>query len=200
MHRHRERSVNKSPPTVLFEHIRPQILEKTRHMLRTIGLPGHSRFIKIATIDMGVQAAGVVKTGHRKFAQIISTDGVSCSVSVSRPWSSELPRRCDGDMYGFDADGKFHPITLNPASRVIGLHPGRIDICTVLLDAFHAMNRISKHFQKSHGGFRPFIACLRDAIFLVSSEDVKLVEEVLLQQGLTRDEIQKKRILNGRSF
>lgn len=43
----------------------------------------------------------------------------------------------------------------------------------VRLDLFHALNRISRVVKKSHGAFKPFMARLRDACFLVNRDDVQ---------------------------
>lgn len=44
----------------------------------------------------------------------------------------------------------------------------------VLLDLFHALNRLSRTIKKRHGAFRPFMARMRDACFLVNRDDVEL--------------------------
>ena len=43
----------------------------------------------------------------------------------------------------------------------------------VCLDIFHALQRISRLVNKNHGAFKPFMARLRDAGFIVNSEDIK---------------------------
>ena len=43
----------------------------------------------------------------------------------------------------------------------------------VRLDVFHALRRISRLVEKNRGAFKPFMARLRDAFFIVNSEDVK---------------------------
>jgi hypothetical protein len=63
----------------------------------------------------------------------------------------------------------------------------------ILLDIFHAMQRISKTLKKAHGAFRAFLARLRDAFFWVSKEDLDLLVTFLKTQGLTDDDIQRKR-------
>lgn len=45
----------------------------------------------------------------------------------------------------------------------------------VCLDIFHALQRISKLLKKSHGAFKPFMARLRDACFIVNLDDIKEV-------------------------
>lgn len=42
----------------------------------------------------------------------------------------------------------------------------------VRLDIFHALQRISRLVKKSHGAFRPFMARLRDACFVVNRDDI----------------------------
>lgn len=46
------------------------------------------------------------------------------------------------------------------------------DMFFVRLDLFHALNRLSRTARKTHGAFRPFMARLRDACFLVNRDDV----------------------------
>ena len=43
----------------------------------------------------------------------------------------------------------------------------------VRLDIFHALQRISRLVKKSHGAFKPFMARLRDACFIVNLEDIE---------------------------
>ncbi|CAB1117108.1 unnamed protein product [Ectocarpus sp. CCAP 1310/34] len=43
----------------------------------------------------------------------------------------------------------------------------------VRLDIFHALQRVSKLCKKSHGAFKPFMARLRDACFIVNLDDIK---------------------------
>lgn len=43
---------------------------------------------------------------------------------------------------------------------------------SIRLDVFHALNRISRVVKKGHGAFKPFMARLRDACFLVNRDDV----------------------------
>lgn len=43
----------------------------------------------------------------------------------------------------------------------------------VRLDVFHALQRVSKLCKKSHGAFKPFMARLRDACFIVNLDDIK---------------------------
>lgn len=52
------------------------------------------------------------------------------------------------------------------------------------------MNRISKLLKKAHGAWRPFMARLRDAFFLVSRHDVEVVESSLRAKGHSDTEIQ----------
>ncbi|KAI9103905.1 hypothetical protein DFS34DRAFT_646003 [Phlyctochytrium arcticum] len=70
----------------------------------------------------------------------------------------------------------------------------------VLLDALHAMNRISKYLKKSHEAFHPFMARFRDTLFMVSAGDVELVEEVLRKQGLSDADIEEKKDIEWRFF
>ena len=43
----------------------------------------------------------------------------------------------------------------------------------VRLDIFHALQRISKLCKSKHGAFKPFMARLRDACFIVNLDDIK---------------------------
>ena len=43
----------------------------------------------------------------------------------------------------------------------------------VRLDTFHALPRISRLVKKSHGAFKPSMAWLRDAYYIVNPEDNK---------------------------
>ena len=43
----------------------------------------------------------------------------------------------------------------------------------VRLDTFHALSRISCLVKKSHGAFKPFMAWLRNACYIVNLEDIK---------------------------
>lgn len=43
----------------------------------------------------------------------------------------------------------------------------------VRLDIFHALQRLSRLLKKSHGAFRPFMARLRDACFIVNLADIE---------------------------
>ncbi|KAJ3081332.1 hypothetical protein HDU99_005967, partial [Rhizoclosmatium hyalinum] len=66
-------------------------------------------------------------------------------------------------------------------------------ILKVRLDCFHAMNRINKTLLKSHGAYKPFMARLRDAFFLISKDDLDLVVAALKTAGLSDDEIEAKK-------
>lgn len=43
----------------------------------------------------------------------------------------------------------------------------------VRLDLFNALNRISRKIRKKHGAFKPFMARLRDACFLINRNDIR---------------------------
>ena len=43
----------------------------------------------------------------------------------------------------------------------------------IRLDIFHALPRISRPVKNSRGAFKPFMARLRDACFIVNLEDIK---------------------------
>ncbi len=63
----------------------------------------------------------------------------------------------------------------------------------VKLDAFHAMQRLSKLILKSHGACRAYLARLRDAFFKVNAEDLAAVEAALLQTGMSKEDIEVKK-------
>lgn len=63
----------------------------------------------------------------------------------------------------------------------------------VRLDIFHAMYRLSRTMLQSHGAFRAFMSRLRDALFLVSEEDVEELKEYLKTvEKMTVEEIAQK--------
>lgn len=52
------------------------------------------------------------------------------------------------------------------------------------LDIFHALDRISKLLTKTHGAFKPSMAPLREACFIVNLDDIKeasVVSELVLR-------------------
>ncbi|CAN0373205.1 unnamed protein product [Pylaiella littoralis] len=63
----------------------------------------------------------------------------------------------------------------------------------VKLDAFHAMQRLSKLILKSHGACGAYLARLRDAFFTINAEDLAAVEAALLQAGMSQDEVDIKK-------
>jgi hypothetical protein len=63
----------------------------------------------------------------------------------------------------------------------------------VRLDIFHAMQRISRTLKLKHGAAHAFLARLRDAFFLVCKEDINAICTFLEKQGLSEDEINKKK-------
>ncbi|CAN0310195.1 unnamed protein product, partial [Laminaria digitata] len=73
----------------------------------------------------------------------------------------------------------------------------------VRLDVFHALQRISRLVKKNHGAFKPFMARLRDAFFIVNSEDIKeasFVERSLEAQGMHPEEVAEFREKNWTFF
>jgi hypothetical protein len=64
------------------------------------------------------------KSGQRRFAYSISTDGVGVSVSIRRPVSPAQtePRT---NAYGFREDGSFEKMAIEEGVRVIGIDPNR---------------------------------------------------------------------------
>jgi len=79
------------------------------------------RIDKVTTFDPSRQD---VKSGRRKFAFSIQTDGLSVSVRVRKP----AGHKPDVNMYGFEENGTFHPLDIREGDRVIGIDPGRIDL------------------------------------------------------------------------
>ena len=67
------------------------------------------------------------------------------------------------------------------------------------LDPFHAMQRLSKLVLKSHGACGAYMARLRDALFMVHSEDLAAVEAALRLLGKTPEEIEEKKKPTGRT-
>lgn len=63
----------------------------------------------------------------------------------------------------------------------------------VKLDAFHAMQRLSKLILKSHGACRAYLARLRDAFFKVNADDLAAVQAALLQAGMSQEEVDAKK-------
>ena len=68
------------------------------------------------------------------------------------------------------------------------------------LDPFHAMQRLSKLVLKSHGACGAYMARLRDALFMVHSEDLAAVEAALRLLGKTPEEIEEKKKTDGAYF
>ncbi|KAJ3029502.1 UNVERIFIED_CONTAM: UAA transporter [Siphonaria sp. JEL0065] len=66
-------------------------------------------------------------------------------------------------------------------------------VIKVRLDCFHAMNRINKTLLKAHGAYKPFMARLRDAFFLVCEEEMKAVEDALRASGMNEGDIKLKK-------
>ncbi|CBJ33586.1 conserved unknown protein [Ectocarpus siliculosus] len=65
------------------------------------------------------------------------------------------------------------------------------DMFFVRLDLFHALNRLSRTIKKGHGAFRPIMARLRDACFLVNRDDVLQIEKVLERRGMSPAQVQQ---------
>ena len=61
------------------------------------------------------------------------------------------------------------------------------------LDPFHPMQRLSKLVLKSHGACGAYMARLRDALFMVHSDDLAAVEAALHLLGKTPAEIEEKK-------
>lgn len=53
----------------------------------------------------------------------------------------------------------------------------------VRLDIFHALQRISKLCINKHGAFKPFMARLRDACFIVNLDDIKEASALLMSSS-----------------
>ena len=81
-------------------------------------------------------------------------------------------------------------LTISSDEALISLDGERV---YVRLDVFHAMYRLSRTMLQTHGAFRAFMARLRDALFLVSEEDVEDLKEYLKTvQKMGPDEIAEK--------
>ncbi|CAN0113688.1 unnamed protein product [Laminaria digitata] len=85
----------------------------------------------------------------------------------------------------------------------------------VRLNVFHALQRISRLVKKNHGAFNPFgapyrdqnndnfgpfMARLRDAFFIVNSEDIKEAKRSLEAQGINLEEVAEHREKNWTYF
>ncbi|CBJ28935.1 similar to Werner syndrome protein [Ectocarpus siliculosus] len=70
----------------------------------------------------------------------------------------------------------------------------------VRLDIFHALQRISRLCKKSHGAFKPFMARLRDACFIVNQDDIKEVEQALGSKGMTPEAVAEYKDKNWTYF
>ena len=74
-------------------------------------------------------------------------------------------------------------------------------IVEVLLDPFHAMQRISKKLYKKHGAFIIFMKRFRDAVFLLDADDVKRIEKYLKEtKKLTPEETEEYKLTNWNFF
>ncbi|CAN0246061.1 unnamed protein product [Hapterophycus canaliculatus] len=62
------------------------------------------------------------------------------------------------------------------------------------------MQRLSKLILKSHGACRLYLARLRDALFMVRSEDLAGVEAALLLLGHSQEDIDNKKKIDWPSF
>ncbi|CAM9376638.1 unnamed protein product [Sphacelaria rigidula] len=71
----------------------------------------------------------------------------------------------------------------------IQLSEERRRMLKVRLDIFHALQRLSRLLKKSHGAFRPFMARLRDACFIVNLADNKEARLALKAQGMKPEEV-----------
>jgi hypothetical protein len=60
-------------------------------------------------------------------------------------------------------------------------------MATVLLDAFHAIKRVTDTLSRKHPGLMLFARDMRDAIFVINDEDRNAVETVLLSNGSNFD-------------
>ena len=81
-------------------------------------------------------------------------------------------------------------ILVYPIGKTPLLQMGRLRL---KLDPFHAMQRLSKLVLKSHGAYGAYMARLRDALFMVHSEDLAAVEAALRLLGKTPEEIEEKK-------
>ncbi|CAN0585127.1 unnamed protein product, partial [Laminaria digitata] len=70
----------------------------------------------------------------------------------------------------------------------------------VRLDLFHGLQRISRLVKKSHGAFKPFMARLRDACFIVNRDDIAEAKRALESGGMTPEKVQELRENNWTFF
>ena len=63
----------------------------------------------------------------------------------------------------------------------------------VRLDAFHAMQRLSKLVLKSHGACSAYLARLRDAFFMVNADDLTAAEADLRHKGMSQEDVDRKK-------
>ena len=66
------------------------------------------------------------QTGRRRFAFLLETDGVGATIKIMRPADSATI-----DEEGFDENGIYHPLGLQPNSTLRTVDPGRKDIVEV---------------------------------------------------------------------
>ena len=64
----------------------------------------------------------------------------------------------------------------------------------VRLDAFHAMQRLSKLVLKSHGACSAYLARLRDAFFMVNADDLAAAEADLRHKGMSQEDVDGKKV------
>ena len=71
---------------------------------------------------------------------------------------------------------------------------------SVRLDAFHAMQRLSKLVLKSHGACSAYLARLRDAFFMVNADDLAAAEADLRHKGMSQEDVDRKKERNWPYF
>ena len=91
---------------------------------------------------------------------------------------------CDEDLEQNDDDANDELIQINEVEDVSDTCVSGTQ-CKVLLDAWHAMNRIK--LSRKHGARREFGRRFRDVLFVLDSEDKRKVEEVLKKKKTTFD-------------
>ncbi|CAM9861512.1 unnamed protein product, partial [Ectocarpus fasciculatus] len=121
--------------------------------------------------------------------------------------------RNDGDVESIledDPDESSDDDTLDESAADVGASSGGADasgagaasqeprgVFSVRLDLFHALQRISRKTKKTHGAFKPFMARLRDACFLVNRDDVEMMLEA---RGMKPEEVQQLKEQNWSFF
>ncbi|CAN0004911.1 unnamed protein product, partial [Scytosiphon promiscuus] len=115
--------------------------------------------------------------GQLSGIEALSSEAVAYSTTGGK--GSALGEGCEG------GGGDGQETVVDVTGDVAGL--------AVKLDAFHAMQRLSKLILKSHGACRAYLARLRDAFFKVNADDLAAVQAALLLAGMSQEEVDAKK-------